>query len=634
MSFDDAFPPPKASHRRPPSASGLLTMALVVTVAAAVGAAAWGVRSESPMALAVALQFSLAAVAVWGARDAASLRLRGEALDKMSVVQPQPAATSDVLAGDDCVHAQNELSEFDGEDLARELEEARSVHFLFLAAPTLLVGFLAAFRLATAWSRWSATGDQSALATIFLLSACGWHTLARIFQGVPEEDLPEAKGIAEALRESTWSTLIAGIGLLVGSAVPAASFWSMTAIVAWVVIVAAEQALRAVLGWCLPRSDEPFRSPVRLLLREAVLMRSNPIASLFAAIEQRSGLSLRSSWALAFIRQALRPTAIAVALLVWGVSSLAVVDSHQWGVQEHFGRVVGDPLPPGLHAALPWPLGRVRVLPVKTVSTMQIGFRDENVSGRMAANKALLWTRPHNEEFALVLGTGTELVAVNAVVYYKISETPKAFRDYIYYAQSPEQALEAFAYEILTEETRTRSLAEILTLDRAAFVNRIRKSLQQRAGENRLGLEVIDVALVNLHPPVDAAGDYLDTISAAIDADRDEIEARGQVAVERFGAQQERQRLVSQARIEADRRLGTAAASTAAYQAAREIYDQEGKAFQTRLVLESLGELFRGKRLVLIDRELAQGASEILVDLRNLATPEIASTPPVEEPQP
>ena len=47
-----------------------------------------------------------------------------------------------------------------------------------------------------------------------------------------------------------------------------------------------------------------------------------------------------------------------------------------------------------------------------------------------------------------------------------------------------------------------------------------------------LGIEVVDVALMGLHPPVEAAADYLDVISARIDADRVRVEALGETAVQ------------------------------------------------------------------------------------------------------
>ncbi|MEZ6066758.1 MAG: SPFH domain-containing protein [Planctomycetaceae bacterium] len=502
----------------------------------------------------------------------------------------------------------------------REIDEARSMHFLFLATPATIVAFFAAFRL---WTSSPAVPfpSSSALAIVLLVSACVWHALGKLFRRVSADRLPEASAVAEVFRESTWGALIGGGGLLLAAPIPEVQGWVNAAILGWVIAVAAEQAGRAVLGWCLSTGEVRFRSPVNLLLREAALLRANPMSSLFDVAERRFGLSLRSTWAITFVRLAFRPAAILLALFVWGISGVVVIEPHQWGVREEFGRLVGDPLPPGLHASLPWPVGRIRVVPVKTVATMQLGFRDSSFSGSMSDKKAILWTKAHDEEFGLVLGGGTELVAVNAVVYFKVAEDRDAFLNYVYHTQTPESALEAYAYRVLMEETCTETLEGILAVDREEFVHRLRRSLQAYAAEERLGLEVIDVALINLHPPVEAASAYLDTISAAIDADRSSVEALGQVAVEQRGAEQERRRLVNEARVDANRRLASASSETSRFRAAREVYETEGPAFKVRMVFDALGEMFAGKRLVVVDRELADRAGGVLLDLRNLDRP-------------
>lgn len=615
-------PPPPSSGASPPrpGLSGLLAVVLIALLGATATAVAAGLKFDVPLALDLALQYALALTAAWAVRDAMHLRARRRT---QGDDQTAETATADEERADGVqASAGDDGDRCEEDDVARrEFDEARSMHCLFLATPAALIAFLAAFRLWTSGSLEPPTRDAGAAAIGLLMLGCLWRTLAAACQAVPRDVLPESAALGEALRESMWATLLAGGALWAGAALPPVLVWGERLILAWVLAAAVEQMLRAIARWQFSADEGEFLSPVALLLREAVLMRSNPVSSLFDVMEQRFGLSLRSTWALMFVRWAMRPAAVVLALFVWGVSGLVVIDAHQWGLREQFGRVVGDPLPPGLHASLPWPMERIRVLPVKTMFTMQIGFQDRQFSGRMERKKALLWTKAHDEEFSLVLGTGTELVAVNAVVFFKIAETRAALLDYVYHSQSPEAVLEACAYRVLMEETRSKSLEEVLSLDRAAFVGRVLTSLRDSAARERLGLDVVDVAVVNLHPPVEAAAAYLDTISAAIDADREGLEAHGRAAIEQQEAEQERQRLVNDSRIEADRRRAAASAETARFRAAREVYDQEGAAFQSRLVFDAVREMFSGKRLVLVDRELAAGAAEVLLDLRELTTP-------------
>ncbi len=154
---------------------------------------------------------------------------------------------------------------------------------------------------------------------------------------------------------------------------------------------------------------------------------------MLGSLETRYGVGLRSSWAITFVKGAALPLLALLVLLYWGSTCLVIVELGQLGVREHFGRVTGEPLPPGLHFKLPWPCGRIRAYAVKTVHQVPIGFVEGDQPVNYKEPRALLWTRDHaKEEFALVLGGGTELVVVNALLYYKIAEDPRGFLDYVY----------------------------------------------------------------------------------------------------------------------------------------------------------------------------------------------------------
>lgn len=335
-------------------------------------------------------------------------------------------------------------------------------------------------------------------------------------------------------------------------------------------------------------------------------------------MEARVGLSLRASWATTFVRRTIVPLFAVLVLIVWTMSGIVMVETNQFAVREDFGRLVEAPLGPGLHWTLPWPMGSIRSFPVKTISTMQIGFKDETMGGRMEQTKALLWTKAHDQEFALVLANGAEVVAVNAVVYYKIHENRDEFLDYVYHAQNPEVALESFAYRVLMEQTRSATLDEVLTFNREQFVSRVTLLLRQYSAENHLGIDVIDVALVNLHPPVQAATSYLDTISASIDANRSEIEAQGEVDVQLHDVQRQSVSRINEARIDASRQTAGAVADTAWYAASQEVYRSEGEAFKKRIVLDALQQILGDKKIVLVDPAMTYGAEEVLLDLRDL----------------
>jgi regulator of protease activity HflC (stomatin/prohibitin superfamily) len=294
------------------------------------------------------------------------------------------------------------------------------------------------------------------------------------------------------------------------------------------------------------------------------------------------------------------------------LSSLAVVRIDELGVRERFGRLDTAPLPPGLHTKLPWPFGRVLRYPVKHVVVKPIGFISN--PGRQTS---YLWSKKHaQEEFALVLGDGSELVAIGCLVYYKIHEDRERFLDYVYGGQNPDEALEAYAYRALMEQTRDTTLSDVLTANRARFADRLEQKLQSYARRNRLGIDVVDVALMGLHPPVDVAADYLDVISAQIDADRVRVEALGEKDVKLEQAHQEKASAVAAARVNAAQRIGKAIGESSQFLAIGEAYALAAEAFQWRLWFEAFEEVLARKRFVLVDQAVATGEGGILLDQR------------------
>jgi regulator of protease activity HflC (stomatin/prohibitin superfamily) len=352
-----------------------------------------------------------------------------------------------------------------------------------------------------------------------------------------------------------------------------------------------------------------------LHLRESVFVRRNPIASLFETIEVRLGVSFRSSWAIRFVKRAMIPLAMMVLLLLWGLSGLAVVKIDHLGVRESFGRFSAAPLHPGLHWKLPWPFGEIRQYPAKKVSVTSIGF-----VSNPERQPAFLWSKKHaQEEFGLVLGDGAELVSIDSVVYYKIHEDQERFFDYVYCFENPDDALEAYAYRALMEHTRSAKLDEILSTNRAQFADDLEQLLRRYSTDNHLGIEVVDVALIGLHPPIAAAADYLDVISARVDADRYQIEATGEKRVQIEDAQRNSASAIATASAEAEKRLGQAQEESSEFVAIKQAYAVAPDALRQRLWFEVLEEILEDKRFALVDKALADGPGGILLDQRKSA---------------
>jgi regulator of protease activity HflC (stomatin/prohibitin superfamily) len=512
-----------------------------------------------------------------------------------------------------------------------DVEHWRKLHYLFVnVLPTAVVVCIAAFSL------WAGAGQAAAavsqaeavvLAILCLAVSCVGLVLGRSYHSIPATELPEQDYLSLAFRESQLVTILLSAAILGSIVWPASEIWTSRVLLSWIALVAGEQLVRVVRDWLSSPEDRPeFVPPLKVVLRQVVVRSGNPVGRLFEAIEKHLGVSFRSSWAIGFVRRAILPTVLLSLALYWGLSCLSMVGPSEMGIRETFGQIHGKPLHPGLHLKVPWPYGRVLCFDVKTVVAKPIGFvtdggngdggltdmaSADGVSGRedtidFDTPRAFLWSKPHaKEEFALVLGNGTEVVVVDAFVFYKIREDRQGFLDYAYGFQNPAAAMEGYAYRALMEHTRAATLGQVLSANRAEFAQRVEDSLRHYVTANRLGIDIVDVALINLHPPLEAAPDYLDVISARIDAERFQTEANAERLVTIQDSQTKSSTAISTAQVEAARRVGAALEESAEFIAVGRAYEVAPEAFRFRMRGDILSDALSKQPWLLIDKSFA-----------------------------
>ena len=89
------------------------------------------------------------------------------------------------------------------------------------------------------------------------------------------------------------------------------------------------------------------------------------------------------------------------------------------------------------------------------------------------------------------------LVSVNMLIRYRI----KSPKDWYLTARSPGAILEAEAYRLIGEDILTRSIFWVIGPSRQQLAETISQQIQQISDDQRLGLEVLQVNLLNAHPP-------------------------------------------------------------------------------------------------------------------------------------
>jgi regulator of protease activity HflC (stomatin/prohibitin superfamily) len=501
-------------------------------------------------------------------------------------------------------------------ELARYSREGVAFAFSLGAAASLGLGHMA-------WR--GELGSGPAGRTTVLVGAMlgvltfGLMVASRWMAAIPADRLPESAGLAEWLRGAQWVTGLTALGLLVrGLGLVALDPGRLIAIALLVFcgLCAAELWLRGLDAFFRKRDPRPERViPLRLVTLTTLFHGASPLHGLMEVAERRLGLSVRSAWALGFVRRSLGVLGASLILLVWASTMLVVVGPQEQGIRLRVGRLASRaPVPPGLHVKWPWPLETVERYPVTRVQTLGLGFAGP-------AKDSLLWGRRHaGEEYQLLLGDGRELVSVDATVSYRI-------RDVLAFAlasQNPRETLDALAYRLLMRETVAIDLDRLLTADRAAFARRFAVALQQASDAQGLGFEILHVGFTSLHPPVGIAAAYEDVVSAEIERETRAVRARVARETAVPAAETEAVRVVREAEAEAARRLADAVGAAAGFQAALGASRASPELFRFRRRLEALEDGLAERSLFVVDHRLRTGAGELWIDVRPPSSP---STP-------
>ena len=492
-----------------------------------------------------------------------------------------------------------------------EYDQSKVIHFLLIGIlPTVAFASFALYALV----KWAFPLEQILLVPMehtilisILVMTCSivWLMLARSYDAIAHDtetqssDLPEAESMMQAAWEACWS--MAGFAaVMLARQIVSWPEWALTLFfLAWILLVSLEQLCRLFSGWMTTKaSQESFRSPTVVFLRYMVFVRGNPIKSFFFTMEQKWGVSFRSSWSIRFVARAMVPSLVMVFFMAWALSCLYVVGLGEFGVRKDFGKIHHEIIGPGIHLKLPYPFGTVMTYPVKKISMLPVGFEKKTSS-----EYSYIWTKEHGTEFEIPLNQN-ELIVVNAMVQYKIKEDQAGFFNYVEKCQNPEKAVSEFAHRALVDTTMGRTMEYVMSVDRVAFANELSERLQKHLDEEEIGIQVLEVSLLNIHPPVGAAKNYLEVLSEEIRQESNLHAAREESKCLQYRAEVQATGLVAQAEIDGVQKKQNAQNETAGVLQAYETYRLHPECYRYQFWLNNTEAVLKDRRLVLIDESL------------------------------
>jgi len=510
-----------------------------------------------------------------------------------------------------------------------------------IGAPTLWLGGWSLLTLFSIEQVWNLALPPTALglsasvgAALSLLLAFGLLVLERQLAQENVAQWPEAGALAQLTRVAIICLVLSALCLLFGNET---SVWPVRLAVLIGLLpglVAIELLLRAVLS---------LFSPQREQLEPALLARSvvadmlrwppQPLLALQHELHNRFGIDLRQIWAFAYMRRAFVPVLAVVAIVGWSLTGIHEIPLQGRGIYERFGKPV-EVFGPGLHAGLPWPLGRVLSVENGVVHELATSVGEtaapsvaEPAEGPAPTIANRLWDASHVNDKSQVIASSRgdkqsfQIVNMDVRFVYRIGLSDQAALAATYNSADVPTLIRSTASRILVHDFASRTLDGLLGEDRVGLAEEIGRAVQADLQKLDSGVEILATVVEAIHPPAGAANAYHGVQAAQIGAQALISRERGAAAEATNQAQLQASVARDQATASAREINATAQAADLRFSAEQKAYASAGQAFVLEQYFSQLAQGLANAKLLVLDHRLGGSSNAPTIDLRTFTLP-------------
>ena len=287
--------------------------------------------------------------------------------------------------------------------------------------------------------------------------------------------------------------------------------------------------------------------------------------------------------------------ALGVVMLAWLSTSLYRVQPDEKGVVLRFGQWVAT-TEPGLHVHLPYPIDTVLLPKVTQVNQIQIGVGAERRNGR----------RPSSRGGQMLTGD-ENIVEADGTVFWKIRDPGQ----FLFKVDNPELAVRTAAEGALRDVISRTPIQAAMSTSRQQIADQTRALLQQLLDNEQAGVEITQVQLQRVEPPLAVIDAFNDVQRARADQERarNEAEAYANDVVPRARGEAERIRQEAEAyRIQV---VNLAHGEADAFLPLLRSYEGAKDVTAWRLYLDSVDEVLKKASKVIVDTS-GKGVSSVM----------------------
>lgn len=280
---------------------------------------------------------------------------------------------------------------------------------------------------------------------------------------------------------------------------------------------------------------------------------------------------------------------VAVAVAIWGLTGIYIVDEGSRGVVTRFGKYV-ETTPSGPHWHWPAPIEAVTVVNVEQQRFVEVGYRS---GGRHQAAGSLA-SVPRE---ALMLTQDENIIDVRLAVQYQI----KNAKDYLFNVLDPEVTLKQVTESAQRAVIGNSTMGYALTEGRSSIALDIKAEIQETLDQYQAGIRVITVNLVDAQPPEEVQAAFEDAIKAREDEQRlkNEAEAYANEVVPK--ARGAASRLIQESEGYREKVVAKAQGEAGRFEKLLTEYAKAPEVMRERLYLDSMQEVVERANTVMVD---------------------------------
>jgi regulator of protease activity HflC (stomatin/prohibitin superfamily) len=389
------------------------------------------------------------------------------------------------------------------------------------------------------------------------------------------------------------------------------------------IIFAVEMVLNFILDLFRPRlAGQEQRLPLDSRIFELLGSPGRVGHSIAETLNYQFGFEVSKTWFYQLLSRAFIPLVVLAGLVLLALTCVVIVPEGHKGVMTHLGSLRGE-LEPGVHITWPWPVDSVERFDTRRIREVVLGSngaRSESArkSSQINGRDVYLWAQEHGDynerDFIVAIPPrqqaasspadqpppAVNIIKLMAVVQYRISEPVK----YAYKVSQAQRLLECVGEREMMGYCASATLDEvvpgsapdrpqaIMNIGREAAGRELKARIERRVGplELDLGVEIVNVGFVSVHPAPAAAPAYEEV-----------LKAERLMEQQRYAAQAEANRTLGEVAGDpvAAVRLADAIAATDDLQRLRQIRDKSE-------LLAKLSELLRAnaERIAALEEEV------------------------------